>query len=225
MITLNTIPFDCPRTCPQYEPMVNGEYWCRFNPIFRRIGRVLVHSHTATIKCEYTDAEALRRAVENMGGIWYGFDKAHDLHDTTQEGLGFRLPMKDGYHKVGDKGYWYHPLVARADGQLAFDSYGGAWGDVTQLETLKQEYVFAAAQVAAEAQGWLTEKTPAGELVVHHPSGGTMTIAGNGQLTTAGFTGGACHEARQALGLPVDESSIVNTAEFCQVPAVIQEGV
>ena len=45
-----------------------------------------------------------------------------------------------------------------------------------------------------------------------------------GELTTAGFTGGACHEARLQLGLPVVEGSIVETAEACMVPAVINQG-
>lgn len=227
---ISLLPFDCPRTCPAY-----GDRWCRFNAVLSKIGPVRVDSHTAKIKVEYTDPDQLRRAVERMGGIWYGAGH-YDLHDTEQDGYGFRLPMKGGF-KPHDKlskywtqagpdeaSHWYHPCVLRADGELAYDEYGGVWGDLAQLERLKAEYCFVTAEHAAGQQGWLTERTATGDLLIHHPSGGVLQVSAGGTLATSGFTGGACHEARLALGLPVEEGSIVETGECSQVAAVIQEG-
>lgn len=223
MLPLQTMPFDCDRTCPDFERRVDGHFWCRFRPLLDRLGPVKVHSHTALLKVEYTDPDALKIAVERMGGLWYGFDAKHDLFDTKQTGWGFRLPMAEGLHKTADgRRFWYHPLVLRADGQLAYDSYGGEWGDVSQLETLKSEYAFAMTEKAALDLGWLTERVD-GRLVVHHPSGGTLSVSADGKLETQGFVGGACHQAREALGLPVEEGSIVGTAEGCQVPAIIEQ--
>ncbi len=222
------MPFDCPRTCREFE----SRDVCRFRPVLDRIGPVKVNSHTAKIKVEYTDPATLRIAVERMGGVWIG--PGHfSLGDTEEDGIGFRLPMKGGFDHTGHypvrvpegaMGHWLQPCVLRADGELAYDEYRGAWGDLATLTQLRSEYAFATAEVAALNQGWLTERTTAGELLIHHPSGGTLTISAGGTLATAGFTGGACHEARLTLGMAVEDGSIVETAEGCQVAAVVSQG-
>ncbi|MFL5342753.1 MAG: hypothetical protein ACJ8F7_21685, partial [Gemmataceae bacterium] len=153
MHPLNQVGFDCPRTCPTF-----GDRWCRFRPLLDALGPVRVDSHTARIKVEYTDPEALRRAVEAMGGVWYG--RGHfDLFDTEQDGLGFRLPFANGWTaalnprqtaRPGEPSYWYHPIVLRDDGELAYDEYGGAWGDPAQLQLLKAEYATAVVETRAQ---------------------------------------------------------------------------
>lgn len=221
MLNLMTIPFDCDRTCPAHESLHDGKFWCRFRPLLDLLGPTRVHSHTATMQVEYDDLGVFRKAVEACDGLWLG-QGTYDLHDTIQTGYGFRLPMSNGLTKIAGKAYWYHPLVLRSDKKIAYDEFGGAWSDIAGLARLKSEYAFQLAKQEAENLGWATEKLPNGSLLVYHPSGGTLTIAEGGKLETAGFTGNECHKARKQLGLDVDESSIVATAEACSAEATIQ---
>lgn len=215
MRSLNIIPFDCSRTCPQA-----GEKACRFSSIFSLLGPWVVNSHTVTVKVEYKDIDMLRRAVLAVGGIWYGQGK-HDLLDTIQEGYGFRLPMERGVNvDQSGKSYWYHPIVLRGDGQLAYDDYGGAWGDKAQLDRLQVSYTVSVCEQAAMNQGWQCERINGGvELLVYHPSGGTMTVTQDGKIDAAGFVGHGCHDAIQSLGLPILESQI--KPEYSQVAAEV----
>jgi len=211
------LPFSCPRTCPSA-----GTYFCRFRPLLDRVGPWKANSHTVTVKVEYTDVDALRAAVERMGGIWYGYNERHDLYDTKQPGYGFRLPMVDGIHVNTDgKRYWYHPIVLRNDGDLAYDAYGGLWGDLGQLESLKTEYTIAVCERQAVALGWQAERTAEG-LTIYHPTGGQMTVNAAGMIDAAGFKGAACHDAIMQLGLPILDAQI--KPEYSHVEAEVQVG-
>lgn len=190
----STTKFNCPRTCPQFN-----DRWCRFRPVLDVLGPIQVDSHTAKVQVEYTDPEALKCAVERMGGIWLGHGE-YSLGDTEQKGYGFRLPMANGRTKIDGKGYWYHPLVLCDDGQLAYDEFGGVWGDVKQLPVLKAEYAMAAVETAAANQGWQSERTSEG-LVVYHPQGGRLTYSNQGVLEAHEFVGTGCHDAMLQLGL------------------------
>src|SRR5262245_15125770 len=199
MIGLTTIPFDCPRTCPDH-----GDRWCRFRPLLDRLGPVRVNSHTAKIRVEFNDPDSLRWLVEKMGGLWLGHGR-HELCETKEDGYGFRLPFVNGWNakgwkaRPGENAYWAMPCVVRDDGTLAYDVYDGSWGDVRQLETMKVDYAYALTEQRAAALGWLCERTDQG-LLVHHPDGGTLTLSSTGEVATTGFNGGGCHAAREALG-------------------------
>lgn len=90
-----------------------------------------------------------------------------------------------------------------------------AWGDVAHLEVLKSEYAIAVAEQSASQLGWTCERTEAG-LLIHHPSGGTMTVNKN-TVDACNFQGHGCHEAIMALGLPWE--SAVAKPEYSQVKA------
>jgi len=214
--------FSCPRTCPSFERAQGGRFFCRFGPILNTLGPAVVTSHTVTVKVEYRDPETLRAAVLAMGGIWYGWADTHSLGDTVQSGWGFRLPMANGYHEHEGKHYWYHPLVLRPDGELAFDAYGGYWGDQSQLPLLKEEYTIQHTLRQAELLGWQAERTPQG-ITVYHPDGGVLTLSKEGVCETTGFVGAGCHEARLSLGLAAF-GEIHNKAEFAQTKAVCRTG-
>ena len=197
-----SLPFDCPRSCPEH-----GERWCRFRKLLDRLGPVKVDSHTARIKVEFTDTNALQRAVEFLGGYWIG-PGTHKLFEGPVTGQGFTLPG------------WRFPLVLGSDGQLSYDDYRGAWGDVALIEKLRSEYIHAVAERAAQELGWLTERTAEGDLVIHHNSGGTLTVAANGLIDANGFQGQGCHDALLALSLPLTE--IQAKPEFAQVACEVQ---
>lgn len=146
-------------------------------------------SHTCTVKAEYADLDALHRAVLAMGGsIVPG--TAHKLYGSEEIGNAFQLHG------------WRYPIVVRADGTLAYDDFQGAWGKVSDLERLKAEYMVTVAQASAEALGWQTTRDESG-LTIHHPSGGIILVNGE-TVDAAGFTGGICATAINALQLPLD---------------------
>lgn len=209
MITIHT--FTCDRTCPAYEQQQDGLFMCRFQPLLSALGQNVVHSHTATIKTEYDNLDAFKAAVHALGGLWLGQGK-HSLGDTIQSGHGFRLPMADGLTCINGVNYWYHPLVLRGDKELAYDAYGGRWGDISGLERLKNEYNIQLAIQKASELGW-THEREGDRLTIFHPKGGTLRIEG-GSLELQGFIGGECHKAREQLGL--DVSDIVETKAACQ---------
>lgn len=178
--------FTCPRTCP-----LAGQFWCRFRAVTDAIGPVRVNSHTAKITVEYRDLDALKSAVESMQGKWLGAG-SHQLYQGPYTGTGFQL---EG---------WRYPCVLDQAGDLHFDNFDGRWGDAVDLDRLKGAYCLAAAEQAAHAQGWLCQRTDTG-LVVHHPSGGALTITPDGALDAAGFVGTGCHDAILQLGLPMSD--------------------
>lgn len=195
--------FTCPRTCP----LVNSR-WCRFRPVLDNLGPHRVNSHTVTVKVEYRDLDALRRAIETMGGDWIG-NGTHALYSNhTATGVGFNLPG------------WKFPLVLQADGSLAFDNFNGHWGNPAQLEQLKTSYIMAVCERSAMEQGWLCERSAAGELLIHHPDGGTMTVNAAGVIDASGFVGSGCHTAIMSLGLPILEAQV--KPEYGQVAANVQ---
>jgi hypothetical protein len=222
MRELQMAGFDCDRTCPAHEQKIGGLYLCRFMPLLAKIGRTRVHSHSAELAIDFRDGDCLKTAVENIGGIFYGWG-TYDLGDSTQEGFGFRVPTANGHHTVNGKTYSFHELVARVDGKLIYDNYGSTWTDITQIDKLKVEYADVMTEQTARNLGWLTERAENGDLLVHHPEGGILTITRGGQVSTAGFSGSGCHSCREQLGIAVDPNSIVQTSEACQVPATIQQ--
>lgn len=196
--------FDCDRTCPLFEQVDQ----CRFNAMFRKLGPQVVNSHTVKVKCHFSDPDTFGKAAMAMGGSVLGMSTHNLFSGQTATGFGVTLPN------------WRFPIVL-SNGELAFDNYGGSWGNPADLERLKGEYIIATAQSAAESQGWLCERQ-SDSLLIHHTSGGTMTVNANGAEAN-GFVGGACHDALMALNLPMSEWQA--KPEFSQVAAEIQQGV
>ena len=146
-------------------------------------------SHTAQIAADYADETALAAAVKAIGGHLGGRGE-HRLYSSRETGLAIVLPG------------WSYPIVVRADNTLAYDDYHGTWGNVADLDRLHEEYSWALTEIAAQAQGWQTERTVDG-VVVYHPSGATITVTGE-KVDLQGFTGGACIEAMRQLALPTE---------------------
>jgi hypothetical protein len=97
-------------------------------------------SHTMNIKTEIKDLEALRAACERLNiGIAYS-DNIH-LFSTTEKGAAIFL--KD----------WRFPVVIRDDGTIALDNYGGAWGDMAELNKLTAYYGIEKAKLEAWKHG------------------------------------------------------------------------
>lgn len=203
MVFLPTVAaFDCSRSCPAFE----RRDVCRFSALLAGLGvRAVVNSHTVRVAVAFSNVDALRAAVVELGGQFIG-SGAHELFERNAEhkratvaGVAFRLPG------------WNYPLVATDGGQLAFDDYGGHWGNVADVDRLRAAYSANAAKLAADALGWLSERNADGSLVVFHPNGGTLTIDATGGVDANGFNGVGCHDAAgmlaAAIGRPVEFSA------------------
>lgn len=158
-------------------------------------------SHTTRVKVEYLNLDALRAAVEAIGGAWVGHG-VHGLYSSSETGVAFTLPG------------WNFPCILKDSGELSYDNYGGQWGSADVLGRLNAEYALQAAEAAARAQGWYCER--AGEsLTIYHPEGGTITVDAAGAVDASMFTGAdcvtACAPIESALG---SRSERVLKAEF-----------
>ena len=90
-------------------------------------------SHIVTVTTEMKDAGVLQRTCQRLGlRCTFGL---HEVYSTSVRGWGVELRE------------WSYPAVLRESGELHYDNYGGSWGDIRELERLKQEY---AVQVSTE---------------------------------------------------------------------------
>lgn len=151
-------------------------------------------SHTVTVKIECRDQEALARACLSLGGTVLGAG-THKLYSSEEAGFAVQLPN------------WRYPIIAKQDGSLTMDHYGGRWGRVEDVDRLRERYVVEAARTAAEAQGWYVEDRPDGGLTVYHPGGGTLQVEPSGSVDACGFIGAGCAAATSTIASAMGESS------------------
>jgi hypothetical protein len=141
--------------------------------------------------------EAVTKAAEAMGATMLGQGN-HRLYSSNHTGLGFKL---NG---------WQFPIVVTEDGVIHYDDFNGRWGNPNDIKTLTDDYAQKVVEAECDNLGWYHEKQENGELIVHHPSGGTITVQKGGQLDAQGFHGTSCAEAtlklEQALGMRLGES-------------------
>lgn len=116
-------------------------------------------SHIVRIRTEVRDAAAVQAACARLElpPPETGTFQLFTYHAT---GVAVRLPG------------WTYPLVCRTDcGELAYDNYGGAWGDEAQLHNFLQAYAVEKTRLEARKQGYaVTEQRLAGgavKLTVH----------------------------------------------------------
>ena len=57
---------------------------------------------------------------------------------------------------------WFYPVVVNSrTGEVSFDNFDGAWGDMNEFNKLSQEYSLQTAEAEAEEftlQGWTVER-------------------------------------------------------------------
>ncbi len=142
-------------------------------------------SHTVKLKIELRNKTALGQSVVELKGIVLD-EGTHRLYQGNENGFGFTLPA------------WIYPLVLKTSGELLFDDFGGHWGCRADIDTLKERYTLHVAKAAADAQGWMSERTGTG-LVIFHPDGGTLSIGTGGVIDAENFVGSSCATATEAL--------------------------
>jgi hypothetical protein len=98
-------------------------------------------SHIVRIETQVRDPAAVRSACARLG-LGPPEEGTFQLFTNQATGLAVRLPK------------WNYPVVCQTDtGELAFDNYGGAWGDRARLDEFLQAYAIEKARLEARRQG------------------------------------------------------------------------
>lgn len=98
-------------------------------------------SHIVTVATQVRDPVAVQFACDRLGlpAPQLG---TFELYGGRQSGLGIRLPQ------------WRYPVVCDiATGRLAFDNFGGRWGQQAQLDAFVQSYAVEKAKLEARRRG------------------------------------------------------------------------
>ena len=105
-------------------------------------------SHIVSIQTEVRDPVAVRSACERLK-LPQPTHGTFKLFTSTATGLGVQLPQ------------WRYPVVCdTTTGQLAFDNFGGRWGEQSQLDRFMQSYATEKCRLEARRQGHtVTEQT------------------------------------------------------------------
>lgn len=188
-------------------------------------------SHVTKIKIQIKSLEALRRAAETCGLImreqstyrWYGRSVGdYPLPEgITESQLGkcdyaLSIPGNPRAYEVG--------VMGMGDGtySLLWDFWNGGYGLQAAIgndgHRLVTEYTLEAAQEAAQAQGWYTERE-AESLKIYHPDG-MITVDASGQVDASGFRGQSCDQAcspiESALGVTKERTNKLEYMQYDQ---------
>lgn len=97
-------------------------------------------SHTATIKTQVKDPEAVKATCKRLSLPMPEHNK-HRLYDGTEiTGLGVQLPD------------WVYPVVFDAAGNAHYDNFNGRWGEQQHLDRFVQNYAAVKATMEARSK-------------------------------------------------------------------------
>lgn len=102
-------------------------------------------SHTATVQVEIKDPKALEDACKKLGVEFHRDEEVQFYDRSRHRGMTARLPG------------WKYPVVFK-DGQVFHDSYEGSWGEMSELNKLKQRYSATVAAKKARQQGFRVQE-------------------------------------------------------------------
>ena len=98
-------------------------------------------SHVVEIQTTITDLEALTGATRRMQLPPPRFE---EVQLFSAKATGYAVPLKD----------WRYPVVCDVEsGQVAFDNFGGRWGQQEELDRLFQNYAIEKTKLEAHKQG------------------------------------------------------------------------
>jgi hypothetical protein len=98
-------------------------------------------SHIVTIRTQVRDAAAVEAACRRLN-LPPPVQGRAQLFSTAVDGLAVQLSG------------WIYPVVCQLEsGELAYDNYGGAWGEQQALDCLLQAYAVEKSRLEARRQG------------------------------------------------------------------------
>lgn len=94
-------------------------------------------SHAVAVTSKLLDRRNIEAACKLLGGTVSEETSVRFYDRSTHDGIVLLLPgWNDRYGHV----------VVKPSGEIAYDDYGGDWGDVKDIGRLKQLYAFAEAE-------------------------------------------------------------------------------
>jgi hypothetical protein len=115
-----------------------------------------------TIQTELRDLDAVRAACKRLSLAEPVFSEHHDLFNG-QQAAGWAVKLSG----------WLFPVVIDdKTGKVAFDNFGGSWGDAKHLDAFKQAYAVCKATAIARAKGY--------QVAEHKLADGTVRLAVTG---------------------------------------------
>ena len=120
-------------------------------------------SHIVRIQTQIRDPVAVQAACTRLG-LAQPEQGTFQLYASAATGLAVRLPD------------WLYPVVCRTDvGELAYDNFNGAWGDLAHLHRFQQAYAVEKTRLEARRQNCSITEKPLGDgsvrLTIHTRSG------------------------------------------------------
>jgi hypothetical protein len=98
-------------------------------------------SHIVTIETQVRDPVAVHSACERLR-LPAPTAGTFQLYSSRATGLGVQLPE------------WRYPVVCdTTSGKLAYDNFGGRWGETTKLDEFLQGYAVEKAKLEARRRG------------------------------------------------------------------------
>lgn len=104
-------------------------------------------SHTVKNEIDLKDTQVLEKTLHRLGV------RSEQVENYT---------MFDGKKVSGLAIYlkgWRYPAVLTTNGELFYDNYNGSWGDITELNTLKQYYGVEKTKKLARVKGYSVTET------------------------------------------------------------------
>lgn len=103
-------------------------------------------SHKATLDVEFKDVEVLDKVLSDLG-IEHKIAESGktiqaDLYQGAETGVAvFKMPG------------WQYPVVVKADGTAVFDNFNGKWGNLEDLNKVRQDYASGVTVKKAQSGG------------------------------------------------------------------------
>ncbi len=98
-------------------------------------------SHIVEVRTEVRDATAVRAACQRLK-LPAPVPGTHEMFSGSREGLAVQLPG------------WHYPIVCNTEGgTVAYDNYGGSWGEQLHLDSFLQAYAVEKARIEARRKG------------------------------------------------------------------------
>jgi len=104
-------------------------------------------SHVTTVQTEIKDKTALMAVCKQLG-----LDLKTGKHTVTL--FSGKVDCEFSIQLPG----WKYRCAVLADGSVKFDVYGGQWGNLGELNKLKQAYAVEVATKKARSMGYLVQK-------------------------------------------------------------------
>lgn len=107
-------------------------------------------SHTVTVKADVRSKQAIAAACQRLG-LAAPVEGTHLLYERSKSINGVAVSLPN----------WNYPVVFNTEtGDVAYDNFGGHWGNISEYEKFMQAYSVCRTMQEASLQGYMaTEET------------------------------------------------------------------